>query len=42
MNVANPSEQLKSDFKKIGDTMTGEWMKTAGPDAQAVVDAYRK
>ena len=42
MNVADPSAQLKSDFKKIGDTMTGEWMKTAGPDGQAIVDAYRK
>jgi len=42
MNVANPSAQLKSDFKKIGDTMTGEWLKTAGPDGQAIVDAYRK
>jgi TRAP-type C4-dicarboxylate transport system substrate-binding protein len=42
MNVAAPSAQLKSDFKKIGDTMTGEWMKTAGPDGQAIVDAYRK
>jgi TRAP-type C4-dicarboxylate transport system substrate-binding protein len=42
MNVAPPSAQLKSDFKKIGDTMTGEWLKTAGPDGQAIVDAYRK
>jgi TRAP-type C4-dicarboxylate transport system substrate-binding protein len=42
MTVSAPSTQLKADFKKIGDTMTGEWMKTAGPDGQAVVDAYRK
>ena len=42
MNVAQPSAQLKSDFRKIGDTMTAEWMKTAGPDGQAIVDAYRK
>ncbi len=42
MNVAEPSAQLKADFKRIGDTMTGEWLKTAGPDGQAIVDAYRK
>ena len=42
MNVAVPSAQLKSDFKKIGDTMTAEWLKNAGPDGQAIVDAYRK
>ena len=42
MNVAQPSAQLKSDFKKVGDTMTAEWMKMAGADGQAIVDAYRK
>ena len=25
----------------IGDTMTAEWLKTAGPEGQAVIDAYR-
>jgi TRAP-type C4-dicarboxylate transport system substrate-binding protein len=42
MTVSPPSAQLKADFKKIGDTMTAEWMKTAGPDGQAVVEAYKK
>jgi TRAP-type C4-dicarboxylate transport system substrate-binding protein len=42
MTVQPPSAQLKADFKKIGDTMTGEWMKSAGPDGQAIVDAYKK
>ena len=42
MTVSPPSAQLKADFKKIGDTMTGEWMSTAGADGKAVVDAYRK
>jgi TRAP-type transport system periplasmic protein len=42
MNIAPPSPQLKSDFKKIGDTMTEEWIKTAGPEGKAVIDAYRK
>ena len=42
MNVSAPSAQLKTDFRKIGDTMTGEWMASAGADGKAVVEAYRK
>jgi TRAP-type C4-dicarboxylate transport system substrate-binding protein len=42
MNVAPPSAQLKTDLKKIGDTMTAEWMKSAGADGQAIVDAFKK
>jgi TRAP-type transport system periplasmic protein len=42
MNVAPPSAQLKADFRKIGETMTAEWSKSAGADGQAVIDAYRK
>jgi TRAP-type C4-dicarboxylate transport system substrate-binding protein len=42
MTVAPPSPQLKADFQKIGETMTQEWLKTAGPDGKAVVDAYQK
>jgi TRAP-type transport system periplasmic protein len=42
MNVVAPSAQLKSDMQKIGATMTEEWMKSAGADGKAIVDAYRK
>jgi TRAP-type C4-dicarboxylate transport system substrate-binding protein len=42
MNVSPPSAQLKGDFQKIGATMTEEWLKTAGADGKAIVDAYRK
>ena len=42
MTVAPPSAALKSDLKKIGDTMTADWIKSAGADGQAIVDAYRK
>jgi len=42
MNVAPPSAQLKADFHKIGQTITDEWLKTAGPDGKAIVDAFRK
>jgi TRAP-type C4-dicarboxylate transport system substrate-binding protein len=42
MTVAPPSPPLAGELKKIGDTMTSEWTKQAGPDGQAVVDAYKK
>ena len=42
MNVAAPSAQLQADFKKIGATITEEWLKAAGPDGKALVDAFRK
>jgi len=42
MNVAPPSAQLKADFQKIGATMTEEWLKSAGADGKAIVDAFKK
>ena len=42
MTIAPPSAALATDFKKVGDTITAEWLKTAGPDGKAVIDAYRK
>jgi TRAP-type C4-dicarboxylate transport system substrate-binding protein len=42
MNVAPPSAQLKADFQKIGATMTEEWLKTAGADGKAIIDAFKK
>ena len=42
MMVAPPVPAFAGELKKIGDTMTSEWTKQAGPDGQAIVDAYRK
>ena len=42
MTVAPPPPQLKADLQKIGNTMTADWIKSAGADGQAVIDAYRK
>ena len=42
MTVAPPSPTLAADFKKIGETITAEWLKTAGADGKAIIDAYRK
>ena len=42
MNIVAPSAQLSTDMKKVGDTMLKEWLEKAGPEGQAVVDAYKK
>ena len=42
MTVAPPSAALKGDLKKIGDSMTADWIKSAGADGQAIVDAFKK
>ncbi len=41
MNVEAPSDALRADFMKIGETMTSEWVEKAGEAGQAVIDAYR-
>ena len=42
MNIVAPPAQLKADMKKVGDTMLQEWLQKAGPEGQALVDAYKK
>ena len=42
MTIVAPSAQLVGDMKKVGDTMLKEWLEKAGPEGQAVVDAYKK
>lgn len=42
MAVAAPSAQLKADMEKVGDTMVKEWLAKAGPEGQAMLDAYKK
>jgi TRAP-type C4-dicarboxylate transport system substrate-binding protein len=42
MKVQPPSAELAAGFRKIGETLTADWLKRAGADGQAVVDAYRK
>jgi TRAP-type C4-dicarboxylate transport system substrate-binding protein len=42
MKVGPPSPALAAGFKKIGDQLAGDWLKKAGPDGQAVIDAYKK
>ena len=35
-------ESLKKELKPIGETMTADWLKLAGPDGKAIIDAYNK
>jgi TRAP-type C4-dicarboxylate transport system substrate-binding protein len=42
MEIVPPSPQLKADMKKVGDTMLKEWLDKAGPEGQALIDAFRK
>jgi TRAP-type C4-dicarboxylate transport system substrate-binding protein len=42
MKVQPPSPALASGFKKVGDQITADWLKKAGADGQAIVDAYKK
>jgi TRAP-type C4-dicarboxylate transport system substrate-binding protein len=42
MKVLPPSPKLVADFKQVGTIMLEDWLKKAGPDGKAIVDAYRK
>lgn len=42
MKVQPPSAELSAGLKKYGEILTADWLKKAGADGQAVVDAYKK
>jgi len=42
MKVQAPSAALRADLRRIGETMTADWLKSAGTDGQAIVATYRK
>ncbi len=42
LKVEAPSPELTAGFKKIGETLTADWLKRAGADGQALIDAYKK
>jgi TRAP-type transport system periplasmic protein len=42
MKISPPSDALRKELIVIGDTMTSDWLKTAGIDGQAIVDSYKK
>ena len=42
MTIHKPSAQLTADMKKLGEILLQDWLKKAGSDGQAVIDAFRK
>jgi TRAP-type C4-dicarboxylate transport system substrate-binding protein len=42
MTVQPAPDALQAELLKIGERMTAEWAEKAGPDGQAILDAYRK
>ncbi len=42
MKVLPPSPALKAGLKKVGDQLTADWLKKAGPEGQAILAAYKK
>jgi TRAP-type C4-dicarboxylate transport system substrate-binding protein len=41
MTLHEPDAAMKAAFRKVGDTMLAEWQKSAGPDGEAIIKAYR-
>src|SRR5262245_2350593 len=41
MTLHEPDAAMKGAFRKVGDTMLSEWLKTAGADGDAIIKAYR-
>ncbi len=42
MKIIKPSQKLKADLTQVGAIMQADWQKKAGPEAAALVDAFRK
>lgn len=42
MTVQGPGEKLKQELSVFGATMSAEWLKAAGDDGKAIMDAFTK
>jgi len=42
MQVLPPSPKMVAEFEKVGDALQEDWVKQAGPDGKAILDAYGK
>ena len=42
MKVQPPSPALKTGFQKVGEQLAQDWLKKAGTDGQAIIEAYKK
>ena len=41
MTVGPAGDQLTSDLKKVGETMTNEWLEASGDDGKAIIERYK-
>lgn len=41
IKIEKPGEQLQSELNAFGETMTKEWIESAGEDGKAIIDAYK-
>lgn len=41
MKIHKPSPKLDADMRQVGGIMQADWLKAAGPDGAAIVDAYK-
>ena len=41
MTIHQPDAAMMAAFGKIGEQITGEWLKKAGPEGEALIKAYR-
>jgi TRAP-type C4-dicarboxylate transport system substrate-binding protein len=42
MEIRQPSAELMTELKKIGDQLIQEWTKAAGEEGQKILEAYKK
>ncbi|WP_459614164.1 TRAP transporter substrate-binding protein [Bordetella sp. 2513F-2] len=42
MEIVTPTVELQEGLAVLGKRMLDDWLKQAGPDGQALIDAYRK
>jgi TRAP-type C4-dicarboxylate transport system substrate-binding protein len=42
MKVQKPNAKFSGELTGLGKTITDDWVKKAGADGQAILDAYRK
>jgi TRAP-type C4-dicarboxylate transport system substrate-binding protein len=42
MKVLPPSDTLKAGLRKVGEQLTADWLKKAGPEGEAILAAYKK
>jgi TRAP-type transport system periplasmic protein len=42
MKILAPSAKLSADLKQVGGIMQADWEKKAGPEGQAIINAYGK